>query len=133
MLAELPHGFWATVAVALGLILGSFLNVVIHRLPRGQSVVSPPSSCPGCGARIRALDNVPVLSWLTLRGRARCCGVRISPRYPVVEAIGGLAGLASLELVLGQSGAVSDLAALGLFASYLTLCLGLLAAIFIDL
>jgi leader peptidase (prepilin peptidase)/N-methyltransferase len=133
MLTELPYGFWATVAVALGLILGSFLNVVIHRLPRGESVVSPPSSCPGCGARIRPFDNVPVVSWLLLRGRARCCGVPISPRYPVVEAIGGLSGWASLELVLAQATGGSDLAALGLFSAYLALCLGLVAGIFIDL
>jgi len=133
MLTELPYWFWASVAVSLGLILGSFLNVVIHRLPRGESVVSPPSTCPGCGARIRAYDNVPVLSWVVLRGRARCCGTAISPRYPLVEAIGGLAAWASLELVLAQTSAGSDLTALALFAAYLALCLGLVAGIFIDL
>ena len=69
----------------LGLAVGSFLNVVIHRVPRGESVVSPPSACPGCGEAIRPRDNVPVVSWLLLRGKCRSCGQPISPRYPVVE------------------------------------------------
>ncbi|MEZ5332949.1 MAG: prepilin peptidase [Thermoanaerobaculia bacterium] len=73
-------------AVALGLVVGSYLNVVVHRLPRGESTVLPPSRCPACGARIRALENVPVLSWLALRGRCAHCGARISWRYPLVEA-----------------------------------------------
>ncbi|TAL24985.1 MAG: prepilin peptidase [Frankiales bacterium] len=73
-------------AVALlGLLIGSFLNVVVHRVPRGESVASPPSACPGCHAPIRARDNIPVLSWLLLKGRCRNCGIRISARYPLVE------------------------------------------------
>jgi leader peptidase (prepilin peptidase)/N-methyltransferase len=75
----------AGVCALLGLAIGSFLNVVIWRVPRGESVVSPPSACPACGTRIKARDNVPVLSWLLLRGRCRACGVRISLRYPLVE------------------------------------------------
>ena len=80
----------------LGLLIGSFLNVVIWRVPRGESVVSPPSHCPGCDRPIAPRDNVPVLSWLLLRGRCRGCGTRISVRYPAVElATGALfAGLA---------------------------------------
>lgn len=74
------------VAAGFGLLIGSFLNVVIHRVPRGESVVSPPSACPACGTPIAPRDNVPVLSWLLLRGRARCCGVPIAARYPLVEA-----------------------------------------------
>jgi leader peptidase (prepilin peptidase) / N-methyltransferase len=70
-----------------GLMLGSFLNVVAFRLPRGESLVRPGSHCPSCGAAVRPYDNVPVLSWVWLRGRCRGCGERISPRYPVVEAI----------------------------------------------
>lgn len=70
----------------LGLMVGSFLNVVIHRVPAGESVVRPPSHCPACGARIIPRDNIPVLSWLLLKGRARCCGAAISVRYPLVEA-----------------------------------------------
>jgi leader peptidase (prepilin peptidase)/N-methyltransferase len=74
----------------LGLLVGSFLNVVIHRVPRGESVVSPPSACPTCGSRIRPHDNVPVLSWLALRGRCRGCRTRISARYPAVELGAGV-------------------------------------------
>lgn len=69
----------------LGAVVGSFLNVVIHRVPLGQSVVKPRSACPHCGAQIRSRDNVPILSWLLLRGRCRDCGARISARYPLVE------------------------------------------------
>jgi leader peptidase (prepilin peptidase)/N-methyltransferase len=71
------------------LLIGSFLNVVAHRLPRGESLVSPGSRCPGCGAPVRPYDNVPVLSWLGLRGRCRACGERISWRYPAVELATG--------------------------------------------
>ena len=69
----------------LGALIGSFLNVVIYRIPAGRSIVSPPSSCSSCGARIRPYDNIPVLSWLVLRGRCRDCQAPISPRYPMVE------------------------------------------------
>jgi leader peptidase (prepilin peptidase)/N-methyltransferase len=74
-----------------GLIFGSFITVVGYRVPRGESVVGGRSHCPGCGAQIAAYDNVPVLSWLLLRGRSRCCGERISARYPLTElALGAL-------------------------------------------
>jgi leader peptidase (prepilin peptidase)/N-methyltransferase len=73
------------VAVLLGLALGSFLNVCVIRLPRGESVVAPPSHCLGCTAPIRVRDNVPILSWVLLRGRCRDCGAGISIRYPLVE------------------------------------------------
>ncbi|ROP26829.1 prepilin peptidase [Pseudokineococcus lusitanus] len=69
----------------LGLLVGSFLNVVVHRVPAGESVVAPPSACPRCGHRLRSRDNVPVLSWLVLRGRCRDCRAPISVRYPLVE------------------------------------------------
>lgn len=78
------------IAAAFGLVIGSFLNVCIWRLPRKESIVSPPSSCPSCGARIRAWDNIPVLSYLLLLGRCRSCKVRIPARYPFVEAINAL-------------------------------------------
>jgi len=74
-------------AGVFGAVFGSFLNVVIWRMPRGESVVHPRSRCPGCGTTLRAIDNVPVLSWLMLRGRCRACGTRISPRYPIVELL----------------------------------------------
>lgn len=73
-----------------GLLIGSFLTVVAHRVPRGESVVGGRSHCPACGAQIAAYDNVPVLSWLMLRGRARCCGMAISPRYPLTELALGI-------------------------------------------
>lgn len=84
------------VLAILGLLIGSFLNVVIWRVPRGESIVHPPSACPECGERIKAYDNVPVLSWLALRGKCRKCGTSISVRYPLVEAATGiLFGLAA--------------------------------------
>jgi leader peptidase (prepilin peptidase)/N-methyltransferase len=74
-----------------GLLIGSFVTVVAHRVPRGESVVGGRSLCPACGAQIAAYDNVPVASWLVLRGRARCCGAQISRRYPLTElAVGAL-------------------------------------------
>jgi leader peptidase (prepilin peptidase) / N-methyltransferase len=73
----------------LGLLVGSFLNVVIYRLPRGESLVAPGSRCPSCETPIKPYDNVPVVSWLLLRGRCRRCGAPISPRYPLVEALTG--------------------------------------------
>jgi leader peptidase (prepilin peptidase)/N-methyltransferase len=74
-------------AALFGLLIGSFLNVVAWRLPRGQSLVKPRSKCPGCATQLKAYDNIPVFSWLMLRGRCRGCGEKISARYPVVEAV----------------------------------------------
>ncbi len=74
----------------VGLIFGSFLNVCISRIPRDESIVSPPSHCFRCGASIRWFDNIPLLSWIVLRGRCRTCRERISPRYPAVELLTGL-------------------------------------------
>ena len=82
----MPTALLVGVAAVFGLLIGSFLNVVVWRVPRGESLVSPPSACPSCGTRIRARDNVPVLGWLVLRGRCRDCGNPISARYPLVEA-----------------------------------------------
>ncbi len=73
----------------LGASLGSFYNVLIYRIPRGISIVSPPSHCPQCGQRIRWYDNIPIVSYLILRGRCRYCGAKISIRYPLVEAFTG--------------------------------------------
>jgi leader peptidase (prepilin peptidase)/N-methyltransferase len=72
-------------AAPFGLVIGSFLNVVAYRLPRGESLVAPPSHCPGCDTPIKPWDNIPLLSWIFLRGRCRSCSERISPRYPLVE------------------------------------------------
>jgi leader peptidase (prepilin peptidase) / N-methyltransferase len=99
---------WAEAATILfgfawGAMLGSFLNVVVYRLPRGESVVSRRSSCPRCGIGIRPLDNVPVFGWLRLGGRCRDCGGRIAVTYPLVEAFCGLvvATLAAADLLGG--------------------------------
>jgi leader peptidase (prepilin peptidase) / N-methyltransferase len=73
-----------------GLIIGSFLNVVAYRLPRGESLAHPPSRCPACEAPVKPYDNIPVVSWVLLRGKCRSCGAPISWRYPAVEAITGL-------------------------------------------
>ena len=133
-LVDLPGPFVTAVAIALGLAFGSFLNVVIYRLPRGESLSHPPSRCPGCGQPIRFYDNIPVLGWLILRGRARCCKTRISVRYPLIEAIGGLFAWAIVRVIIFQ---LPDETAwwrlVLLFAAYLSLSLGLLAASFIDL
>ncbi|HMN95326.1 MAG TPA: prepilin peptidase [Phycisphaerales bacterium] len=87
--AAIPHVVVGLFVFALGACLGSFANVVIYRLPAGISVVSPPSRCPTCGVRLGWRENLPVLGWLLLRGRCRACGVRISSRYLIIEAIAG--------------------------------------------
>ena len=78
------------IAGLLGLAIGSFLNVVIHRVPRGESLSTPGSHCPACHHPIRARHNVPVLGWLILRGRCADCAAPISPRYPLVELLTGV-------------------------------------------
>ncbi|HVF75057.1 MAG TPA: prepilin peptidase [Acidimicrobiales bacterium] len=78
--------FLVVTAALFGLVVGSFLNVVIYRVPRKESVSTPRSRCPHCGTQLAARDNVPVLSWLLLRGRCRTCRTAIAPRYPLVEA-----------------------------------------------
>ncbi len=133
-LADFPPFFLIAVAVALGLILGSFLNVVIYRLPRGENLAFPGSRCPHCGTPVRPYDNVPVFSWLVLLGRARCCKAPISPRYPLVEAIGGLVAWAVMRsIVLELPEETSIGRALAVFLVHLTLALALVAAAFIDL
>ena len=118
-----PMTIFAIFAFALGAAVGSFLNVCIYRLPAGESVVSPPSRCPGCGSKIRPWDNIPVLSWLLLRGRCRACGGRISARYPLVELLNGLLTLA-LFLKFGPTPT---------FLVLFVFCSALVAITFIDL
>ena len=133
-LADLPGPFVTAVAVALGLAFGSFLNVVIYRLPRGESLSHPPSRCPGCAKPIRIFDNIPVLGWLLLGGRARCCKARISARYPLVEALGGLMAWAIVRVIIFELPDETVWWHVMLsFAVYLALALGLLALAFIDL
>ena len=92
--ADAPGALWPLFALTLGLLIGSFANVCIHRLPLGESVVTPRSRCPSCRAPITAADNVPVFSYLLLRGRCRHCRAPISLRYPAVELANGLLYLA---------------------------------------
>ncbi len=103
--------FEVIVAAVLGATLGSFLNVVAHRLPRGESLVSPGSHCPSCDTAVKPYDNVPVLAWMWLRGRCRSCRGKISPRYPLVEA-------ATAALCVGVVAARSD--AVGIALGLLT-------------
>lgn len=110
-------------AVLAGAAIGSFLNVVVARVPHGQSVVRPRSRCPRCGAPIAWYDNVPIVSWLVLRARCRSCGAPISFRYPLLEALGAAAGAAA---VLRHGLALAALAEFAFVAL-------LLALAFIDL
>jgi leader peptidase (prepilin peptidase) / N-methyltransferase len=133
-LDDFPLWFLRAFAIALGLVWGSFLNVVIYRTPRGMSVVRPASHCPGCGAPIRAWDNVPVFGYLLLGGRARCCKAKLSVRYPIVEAIGGVLSLAIVEVIIFRMpGSTSIGRALAIYVADLALALALVAAAFIDL
>lgn len=97
----------AVIAFFGGLIAGSFITVVAHRVPRRESIVGPRSRCPGCGAQIAAYDNVPVFSWLALRGRARCCGAAISPRYPLTELVLGLLYAATVLVLWDDAGEIA--------------------------
>lgn len=110
----LPPVLVAALAAALGLAAGSFVNVVAHRVPAGASVVRPPSACPACGHDVRGRDNVPVLSWMLLRGRCRDCSAPISGRYPAVEAG---TGLLFVVLALRLAGEPTVLAAAVLLAA----------------
>ncbi len=91
--------YLAVWSLLLGLVIGSFLNVVIYRLPRHESLITPGSHCPGCGSGISWYDNIPVLSWVLLRGRCRACHSSISVRYPLVESLTGVAFIAAYVLV----------------------------------
>ena len=93
LVASIPFVWGQVAAFMTGCIFGSFYNVVIHRLPLGQSIVRPASRCPGCGNAIAAYDNIPLLSYIFLGGKCRHCKSRISFRYPVVEAFSGLLAL----------------------------------------
>jgi leader peptidase (prepilin peptidase)/N-methyltransferase len=111
------------VCALFGLAIGSFLNVVIYRVPRNESIVSPRSRCPSCGAPIKERDNIPVLSWLLLKGRCRSCQAPISPRYIFVELAGG----ALFAAAAARLGFNWDLPA------FLVLLAGLLALACVDL
>ncbi len=120
---NLPVWFAAAMAFVYGLVIGSFLNVVIHRVPRHESIVRPRSRCPACGHQIAWYENIPVFSYLALRGRCRACQAPISPRYALVELLTGMV-FAVLVLVFG----------LGLvFIKYAVFAGLMIALMFIDL
>ncbi len=122
--AGLPFHFWSVVFFVLGAMIGSFLNVCIHRLPREESLVSPGSHCPRCGAAIPWYRNLPLFSWLALRGRCASCQGPISARYFVVELLTALLFLGSWLAFGGRSWALALV--------YCVLMAGLIAAAFID-
>lgn len=122
--AAVPFQFWSVVAFVLGSMVGSFLNVCIHRLPLGQSIVSPPSHCPHCQYRIPWYLNVPLLTWVYLRGKCRNCGAPIAMRYFLVELLTGATFL-SCWLTFGSRSAALALV-------YAILLAGLIVATFID-
>lgn len=97
----------AGLAFVWGLMAGSFLTVVAHRVPRGESVVGPRSRCPACGTQIAAYDNVPVFSWLLLRGKGRCCGVSIPVRYPATELATALLYAATVLVLWDDAGEIA--------------------------
>ena len=101
----LQHAVYIFFLFAFGSCVGSFLNVVVWRLPRGESLITPPSHCPKCGNRLKWYDNLPVIGWIKLRGKCRFCGLPISPRYPIVEAItGGILVLYYVMFFLANTG-----------------------------
>src|SRR2546430_8703853 len=122
--AALPFQFWSVVFFVFGCIVGSFLNVCIHRMPAGQSIISPPSHCPHCKYSIPWYLNVPLITWLYLRGKCKNCGAPISIRYFLVELLTGTAFL-GCWLAFGKQSA-------GLALIYAVFLSGLIVATFID-
>ncbi|MGO9833523.1 MAG: prepilin peptidase [Polyangiaceae bacterium] len=130
---ELPVWLARVFAFVWGCLWASFVNVVVYRVPREMSVVRPASHCPACGAPVHPIDNLPIVSWLVLRGRARCCGARISPRYVVVELLGGVLSLGIAEVVVRALPGNTTLVHAGsIFLADFALAMALLAAAFID-
>ena len=131
--SDLPAWLARGAAFVLGALWGSFFNVAIYRWPRGMSVVKPPSHCPSCGAPVRWWLNVPLIGYALLRGRARCCGAKLTPRYVWVELLSAVLALAVAErfLIGAQDAPLAH--ALLQTALYFTLVGGLLIATFVDL
>ena len=127
--STVPFGFWAVCFFVLGCIVGSFLNVCIHRLPLGMSIITPPSHCPHCKYSIPWYLNIPLLTWLALRGRCKNCGAPISARYFIVEFITGLAFLASWLKFGNPAHPLSSIPLALVYAGFLA---GLIVAVFTD-
>ena len=134
LVSDVPAWLVMTSAFAFGAIWGSFFNVAIYRWPRDMSVVRPPSTCPSCQARVAARYNVPILGYLFLRGKAACCGVPLSPRYPVVEALSGVLCLAIAQRYILSTIDETPLWVASLTAlAYFAFVGGLIIATFVDL
>ncbi len=118
-----PAAVYPFFAFALGMVVGSFLNVCICRLPKNESIVTPPSHCPHCDSRITWYDNLPLLSYLLLRGKCRRCGAHISLQYPLVELLNGIL---TLFLFLRYGATLS-------FVVFFLFCSSLVVITFIDL
>ncbi len=128
--------YWLIMLFVLGACIGSFLNVVVYRLPRGESIVFPPSHCPTCGRAIRWYDNIPILSWIVLRGRCRDCGAGISPRYIIIETVTAflVAGLYACYFMLDlRDGAGAFINSWPMFIAHAALLCGLLACSIVDI
>jgi len=134
LLSDLPSAWFLGFAFVLGATWGSFFNVAIYRWPRGMSVVTPPSHCPACGAPVPWYRNVPILAYVSQRGRAACCGAPLTPRYLVVEVLTGVLLLAVAHRILAQAPAGTEIAEAGLvLGTWFVFVGGLLIATFVDL
>ena len=134
LVSELPEWVARVVAFVFGATWGSFFNVAIYRWPLGQSVVSPPSHCPACRAPIPPWRNVPILGYLLLRGKAACCGARMSPRYLFVEVLSGVVALAIAERFVVRAEPHADLGDASIEALlWFVFAGGLIIATFVDL
>ncbi|MDI6631096.1 MAG: prepilin peptidase [Thermoanaerobacteraceae bacterium] len=130
------HSYWVLTVIIFGLLSGSFLNVLIYRLPRGESIIRPASHCLACGVRLAWYDLVPVVSYLVLRGRCRRCGGRISPRYPAVEILTAALFLLVYAVLRSQAEAGAfpqESRFIWVLVKYLFFTAGLIAAALIDL
>src|SRR6516164_4408846 len=127
--APVPFHFWSLAFFALGCIVGSFLNVCIHRMPLGMSVVTPPSHCPHCRYSIPWWLNIPLVTWMALRGQCRNCGAPISPRYFIVEL---LTGAAFLGCWLHFGDRLHPFPSMPVALVYCVFLAGLICATFID-
>lgn len=133
-MSEVPRFFVLGLAFVFGSIWGSFFNVAIYRWPRELSVVKPASQCPGCGAPVAAKYNVPIIGYLLLRGKTACCGAKLSPRYPMVEALSGVLCVAVAQrFIVDADPESSFLRAVAVALCYFAFVGGLIIATFVDL
>jgi leader peptidase (prepilin peptidase)/N-methyltransferase len=130
---DLPAWFVRVLAFVFGALWGSFFNVAIYRWPRGMSVVKPPSHCPACGTPVATYLNVPIFGYLLLRGRARCCGAKLTPRYAWVELLTAVLALAVAERFVVRAPDEPLLGALIEAGLYFVFVGGLIVATFVDL